>query len=85
MGEVQDIANSTVFLFSEGATYISGVVLVVDGICEKFFCLIYSNFSMLNRWRLVESCIPCLSWHRSRTPTIQQALIYFKMYTFSLI
>ncbi|KAF1802257.1 hypothetical protein V8B55DRAFT_1478463 [Mucor lusitanicus] len=31
MGEVQDIAHSTVFLFSEAATYISGVVLVVDG------------------------------------------------------
>ncbi|KAL9553911.1 hypothetical protein PS6_003695 [Mucor atramentarius] len=31
MGEVQDIAHATVFLFSEAATYISGVVLVVDG------------------------------------------------------
>jgi peroxisomal 2,4-dienoyl-CoA reductase len=31
MGEVQDIAQSTVFLFSEGASYITGVVLVVDG------------------------------------------------------
>lgn len=31
MGEVQDIANTTVFLFSEGASYITGVVLVVDG------------------------------------------------------
>ncbi|CAO3608422.1 unnamed protein product [Mucor hiemalis] len=31
MGEVQDIAQSTVFLFSQGASYISGVVLVVDG------------------------------------------------------
>lgn len=31
MGEVQDIAHSTVFLFSEAATYISGIVLVVDG------------------------------------------------------
>jgi peroxisomal 2,4-dienoyl-CoA reductase len=35
MGEVQDIAQSTVFLFSEGATYISGVVLVVDGKINK--------------------------------------------------
>jgi peroxisomal 2,4-dienoyl-CoA reductase len=39
MGEIQDIAHSTVFLFSEGATYISGVVLVVDGIFEKCFCI----------------------------------------------
>ncbi|KAI8048742.1 uncharacterized protein B0P05DRAFT_564139 [Gilbertella persicaria] len=31
MGEVQDIAQSTVFLFSQGASYITGVVLVVDG------------------------------------------------------
>ncbi|KAI9484106.1 MAG: NAD(P)-binding protein [Benjaminiella poitrasii] len=31
MGEVQDIAQSTVFLFSEAASYITGVVLVVDG------------------------------------------------------
>lgn len=31
MGTVQDIAQSTVFLFSEAASYISGVVLVVDG------------------------------------------------------
>ncbi|GAA5813216.1 hypothetical protein MFLAVUS_006690 [Mucor flavus] len=31
MGEVQDIAQSTVFLFSEGASYITGIVLVVDG------------------------------------------------------
>lgn len=42
MGEVQDIANSTVFLFSEGATYISGVVLVVDGIYEK--CFLFNIF-----------------------------------------
>ncbi|KAI8997045.1 2,4-dienoyl-CoA reductase [Pilobolus umbonatus] len=31
MGEVQDIAQSTVFLFSPGASYITGTVLVVDG------------------------------------------------------
>lgn len=31
MGSVNDIANSGVFLFSEGAKYITGVVLVVDG------------------------------------------------------
>ncbi|KAG1049792.1 hypothetical protein G6F46_006088 [Rhizopus delemar] len=31
MGSVNDIANSGVFLFSEGARYITGVVLVVDG------------------------------------------------------
>lgn len=31
MGEVQDIAQSTVFLFSEGASYITGTILVVDG------------------------------------------------------
>lgn len=35
MGEVQDIAHATVFLFSEAATYISGVVLVVDGKKKK--------------------------------------------------
>lgn len=28
---MDDIAYSTVFLFSEGASYITGVVLVVDG------------------------------------------------------
>ncbi|KAI7881764.1 NAD(P)-binding protein, partial [Lichtheimia hyalospora FSU 10163] len=31
VGEVQDIAQSTVFLFSQGASYITGVTLVVDG------------------------------------------------------
>jgi peroxisomal 2,4-dienoyl-CoA reductase len=31
MGTVKDIAHSTVFLFSEAASYITGVVLVVDG------------------------------------------------------
>ncbi|KAI9259884.1 hypothetical protein BY458DRAFT_516946 [Sporodiniella umbellata] len=31
MGSVQDIAHATVFLFSGGASYITGVVLVVDG------------------------------------------------------
>ncbi|KAI8379498.1 uncharacterized protein BYT42DRAFT_568981 [Radiomyces spectabilis] len=31
MGDVQDIAQSTVFLFSEGANWITGVTLVVDG------------------------------------------------------
>ncbi|KAG1447034.1 hypothetical protein G6F56_009388 [Rhizopus delemar] len=31
MGTVEDIAHSTVFLFSGGATFITGVVLVVDG------------------------------------------------------
>ncbi|KAI8990818.1 2,4-dienoyl-CoA reductase [Mycotypha africana] len=31
MGDVQDVAQSTVFLFSEGASYITGIVLVVDG------------------------------------------------------
>ncbi|KAI8358417.1 2,4-dienoyl-CoA reductase [Blakeslea trispora] len=31
MGEVQDIAQSTVFLFSQGASYITGTTFVVDG------------------------------------------------------
>ncbi|CAO3703167.1 unnamed protein product [Rhizopus stolonifer] len=31
MGTVEDISHSTVFLFSGGATFITGVVLVVDG------------------------------------------------------
>ncbi|KAI8883066.1 NAD(P)-binding protein [Backusella circina FSU 941] len=31
MGDVKDIASSTVFLFSQAASYITGVVLVVDG------------------------------------------------------
>lgn len=31
MGTVQDIEQATVFLFSEGANWITGVTLVVDG------------------------------------------------------
>ncbi|KAI9499038.1 hypothetical protein BDB00DRAFT_798026 [Zychaea mexicana] len=31
VGEVKDIAQATVFLFSEGATFITGQVVVVDG------------------------------------------------------
>ena len=31
MGEVQDIAQTTVFLFSQGASYITGQTIVVDG------------------------------------------------------
>jgi NAD(P)-dependent dehydrogenase (short-subunit alcohol dehydrogenase family) len=31
MGDVKDIAQSTVFLLSQAASYITGVVLVVDG------------------------------------------------------
>jgi 2,4-dienoyl-CoA reductase [(3E)-enoyl-CoA-producing], peroxisomal len=31
MGDIKDIANSTVFLFSPAASYITGQVLVVDG------------------------------------------------------
>ncbi|CDH54369.1 -dienoyl-reductase [Lichtheimia corymbifera JMRC:FSU:9682] len=30
-GEIEDIAQSTVFLFSQGASYITGVTLTVDG------------------------------------------------------
>lgn len=63
MGEVQDIAQSTVFLLSEGATYISGVVLVVDGkIFFYFFELTYDSVTCISvRWCLVEPIIPCLS------------------------
>jgi 2,4-dienoyl-CoA reductase [(3E)-enoyl-CoA-producing], peroxisomal len=31
MGDVRDIANATVFLFSEAASWVTGQVLVVDG------------------------------------------------------
>lgn len=31
MGEIQDISNATVFLFSDAASYITGQVLAVDG------------------------------------------------------
>lgn len=58
MGEVQDIAQSTVFLFSEGASYITGVVLVVDG---NYY--INHSYNLSNntcyRWRLVE---PWIRW-----------------------
>lgn len=30
-GDVKDIANATIFLFSEAASYITGQVLIVDG------------------------------------------------------
>jgi len=33
-GDSRDIANATVFLFSDAASFISGQVLVVDGACE---------------------------------------------------
>ena len=31
VGDVRDIANATVFLFSDAASYITGQVIVVDG------------------------------------------------------
>lgn len=31
LGDVKDIANTTVFLFSDAASFITGQVLVVDG------------------------------------------------------
>ncbi|KAG0172674.1 hypothetical protein DFQ28_009654 [Apophysomyces sp. BC1034] len=31
MGDIKDIAQSTVFLFSEGANWITGLIMVVDG------------------------------------------------------
>ena len=34
LGHVKDIANATVFLFSDAASFISGTVLVVDGASE---------------------------------------------------
>lgn len=34
MGDIRDIANAAVFLFSEAASFISGAVLVVDGANE---------------------------------------------------
>jgi peroxisomal 2,4-dienoyl-CoA reductase len=33
-GDVQDVANATVFLFSDAASFITGQVLPVDGGCE---------------------------------------------------
>ncbi|KAF7721034.1 hypothetical protein EC973_005532 [Apophysomyces ossiformis] len=36
MGDVKDIAHSTVFLFSDAANWISGVTLVVDGGGKRF-------------------------------------------------
>ena len=33
-GQVQDVANAAVFLFSPAARYISGQVFAVDGACE---------------------------------------------------
>lgn len=46
MGTVQDIAQSTVFLFSEGASYITGVTLVVDGNNESVnsYCIQADSF-----------------------------------------
>ena len=34
MGDVRDIANAAVFLFSDAASFISGAILVVDGASE---------------------------------------------------
>jgi peroxisomal 2,4-dienoyl-CoA reductase len=31
IGHIQDVANSTVFLFSDAAAYVTGQVIVVDG------------------------------------------------------
>lgn len=31
LGDVRDVANATVFLFSDAASYITGQVIVVDG------------------------------------------------------
>ena len=33
-GQIQDVANAAVFLFSPAARYISGQVFAVDGACE---------------------------------------------------
>ncbi|KAI0075684.1 NAD(P)-binding protein [Panus rudis PR-1116 ss-1] len=35
VGEVQDIANATVFLFSDAAAYITGQILAIDGAYEN--------------------------------------------------
>ncbi|KAJ3809671.1 hypothetical protein EV368DRAFT_42645 [Lentinula lateritia] len=34
VGEIKDVANATVFLFSEAASYITGQIVVVDGAME---------------------------------------------------
>ena len=34
LGDVRDIANAAVFLFSDAASFISGTILVVDGANE---------------------------------------------------
>ncbi|KAJ3824517.1 hypothetical protein EV361DRAFT_985927 [Lentinula raphanica] len=34
VGEIKDVANATVFLFSEAASYVTGQIIVVDGAME---------------------------------------------------
>lgn len=54
MGAIRDIEHATLFLFSEGASYITGVTLVVDGMCNRrshdSYIFLVTNASVGGNW-----------------------------------